>query len=405
MAERATGPVQPPVIDLTARAQNARGESETPRASANDPQPSINHRKDVPPKMRSGWLPGEMNWLLIGGAVAGGAVLGTVLTYLLAFAVPLPSRQAQLPPDLSGPVGTLTNDVADLKAATGKTQQSLDATLAQLDQTNKSIADVKAAIPVVPPPVDLGPIETEIKTLKAQIDAIGAGASGTDAGAIAQSLASVEQGIGSLTTRLNGVDQTVGALRSDLDAARKTLTDHIDAAAGSEVGPALKLPLILSGLESAFASGKPFQEELDALKAVMPGTAVPDVLNAGATVGLSRPDALMQKFETVLPAILAAHDNGSGDWTGNAVDWAKSILALRPAEEQQGDSPDAVVSRLEGAMGRRDYAAATGLIGQLPQKMRDAAGAVAGDIEAHAAADQFVADLRGKALATAETAK
>jgi hypothetical protein len=319
--------------------------------------------------------------------------------------VPLPSRQAQLPPDLGGPVGTLTTDVADLRAATGKTQQSLDATLAQLDQTNKAIADVKASIPVVPPPVDLGPIETAIKTLKAQIDAIGAGASGTDAGAIAQSLASVEQGISSVTTRLNGVDQTVGALRSDLDAARKTLSDHIDQASTNEVGPALKLPLILSGLESAFASGKPFQEELDALQVVMPTTGVPDTLKAAAAAGLSRPDALMQKFETTLPAILAAHDNAGGDWTGNALDWAKSILALRPAEEQPGDDPEAVVSRLEGAMGRRDYAAAASLLAQLPPAMRDAAGAVAGDIEAHAAADQFVAELRGKALASAETAK
>ena len=122
MADRATGPVQPPVIDLTARAQSARGESEAPRmASANDPQPSINHRNDVPPKMKVGGLPGEMNWPLIGGAVVGGAVLGTVLTYLLAFAVPLPSRSVAMPPDLSGPVGTLTSDVADLKASTSKT--------------------------------------------------------------------------------------------------------------------------------------------------------------------------------------------------------------------------------------------------------------------------------------------
>lgn len=397
MAERATGPVQPPVIDLTARAQSAR-DGEPPRMSANDPQPSINHRSDVPPKLRGGRL-GEINWPLIGGAIVGGAVLGTVLTYLVAFALPLPSRQQAVPPDLSGPVGTLTTDVADLKTLTGKTQQSLDATLAQLDQTNQAIAEVKASIPAPQPPVDLAPLETELRTLKAQVDAIGAGASGADAGAIAQSLASVEQGIAGLTTRLNGVDQTVATMRSDLDAARKTLSDHIDQASASEVGPALKLPLILSGLESAFATGRPYAEELGALGTVMPGAVVPDAVKAAAASGLSRPDALMQKFEAALPAILAAHDNTAGDWTSNAMDWAKSILALRPAEEQEGDSPDAVVSRLEGAMGRRDFVAAATLVGQLPPAMRDAAGAIATDIDTHAAADQFVADLRGKALA------
>ena len=47
------------------------------------------------------------------------------------------------------------------------------------------------------------------------------GASGSDAGAIAQSLSELETGVASLTTRLNGVDQTMSALRTDLDAARK----------------------------------------------------------------------------------------------------------------------------------------------------------------------------------------
>ncbi len=70
--------------------------------------------------------------------------------------------------------------------------------------------------------MDLTPLQDELKTLKAQIDAIAAGASGADSGAIAQSLASLETGLTSLTTRVNGVDQTVAALRTDLDAARQT---------------------------------------------------------------------------------------------------------------------------------------------------------------------------------------
>jgi hypothetical protein len=164
----------------------------------------------------------------------------------------------------------------------------------------------------------------------------------------------------------------------------------------------MKLPLILSGLESAFATGRPFQSELGALVTLVPDITVPAALTAAAATGLSRPDTLTQKFEATLPDILAAREHGNADWTQSAVDWAKSLLALRPAEEQQGDSPDAVISRLEGAVGRHDYLGANTLIAQLPPAMQVAAAPVATDITAHAAADQLLADLRSRALAVTD---
>jgi hypothetical protein len=404
MADRSTGPVKPPVIDLTARNANARPE-ERP-AAPETPPPGTRERKP-----RSDGAP---NWLLLGGVAVGGAVLGTVLTYLLANALPLPSRGPAVPdltPELTAQgdkIDALSGTVTSLQESTAKTQVSLDATIAQLDaglgELKQAIADVQGSIPEPTPAVDLAPLENQLKTLKAQVDAIAAGASGADAGAIADSIASLETGISSLTTRLNGVDSTVASLRTDLDAARDTLSQHIEAALPNEVGPALKLPLILSGLEGAFATGKPFQQELAALQTVLPDFAIPATLSASAASGLIRPDALYQKFETALPGIMAARDAGSTDWTQNAVDWAKSLLALRPADEQEGDSPEAVVSRLEGAMERRDYATALALIDALPQAMRDEATLVSADIRTHAEADKLVADLRARALTTTTAA-
>jgi hypothetical protein len=404
MADRSTGPVKPPVIDLTARNANARPE-ERP-AAPETPPPGTRERKP-----RSDGAP---NWLLLGGVAVGGAVLGTALTYLLANALPLPSRGPAVPdltPELTAQgdkIDALSGTVTSLQESTAKTQVSLDATIAQLDaglgELKQAIADVQGSIPEPTPAVDLAPLENQLKTLKAQVDAIAAGASGADAGAIADSIASLETGISSLTTRLNGVDSTVASLRTDLDAARDTLSQHIEAALPNEVGPALKLPLILSGLEGAFATGKPFQQELAALQTVLPDFAIPATLSASAASGLIRPDALYQKFETALPGIMAARDAGSTDWTQNAVDWAKSLLALRPADEQEGDSPEAVVSRLEGAMERRDYATALALIDALPQAMRDEATLVSADIRTHAEADKLVADLRARALTTTTAA-
>jgi hypothetical protein len=406
MADRSTGPVKPPVIDLTARNANARPE-ERPSA-AETPPPGTRERHPIVDTR-------DANWPLLGGVAIGGALLGTVLTYLLANALPLPVRGPDVPdlrPELTAQeekLDALSGTVTSLQQSTTRTQVSLDATIAQLDSglagLKQSIADVQASIPEPAAPVDLTPLENQLKTLKAQVDAIAAGASGADAGVIAQSIADLETDISSVTTRLNGVDATITSLRTDLDAAREALTQHIDTALPNEVGPALKLPLILSGLEGAFAAGKPFQTELDALRIVLPDLAVPPTLATAAATGLIRPDALDVKFRLALPEILGARDTTGDDWTQNALDWAKSMLALRPAEEVDGDSPEAVVSRLEGAMERRDYAAALSLIDALPQAMANEATLVAADIRSHAEAAKLVADLRARALAstTADT--
>lgn len=403
MADRSTGPVKPPVIDLTARNANAKPEDRPPASEAS-----------AAPRRRLSIDIGDANWPLLGGVAVAGAVLGTVLTYLLANALPLPARGPDVPdltPALTAQgekLDALSSTVTTLQDSTTRTQVSLDATIAQLDSglatLTQSVEDVRAAIPELPPPVDLAPLENQLRTLKAQVDAIAAGASGADAGAIAESIASLETGIASVTTRLNGIDSTVSSLRTDLDAARTTLSEHIESALPNEVGPALKLPLILSGLEGAFATGRPFRAELETLASVLPDFVVPPTLTAAAPTGLIRPDALYQKFETALPEILAARDAANTDWTQSAIDWAKSVLALRPAEEMEGDSPEAVVSRLEAAMERRDYTTALTLLEALPAAMQDKATLVATDIRAHAAASQLVADLRARALTTATAA-
>lgn len=401
MADRSTGPVKPPVIDLTARNTNAKPEE---RPAAEPPPQAPPRRPAIELNFR------DTNWPLMGGVALGGAVLGTVLTYLLANAVPLPARGPELP-DLTPEVtaqgerlDALSAGLTSLQASTTRTQVSLDATIVQLDtgltDANAAIAELASSVAALPPAPDLAPIETQLRTLKAQIDAIAAGASGADAGVIAASIASLETGITSLTARLDGVDSTVSALRIDIDSARQSLLDHIDATLPTEIGPALKLPLILSGLEGAFANGRPFETELDTLRTILPDLVVPATLSAAAVSGLVRPDTLFQRFQSVLPEILAARDTSGDDWAQSVVDWTKSMLALRPVEEIEGDAPEAVVSRLEGAMERRDYAAAMSLLDALPQAMRDKAALITGDLRAHAEAIQLVSDLRARALAT-----
>ncbi len=154
MADRSTGPVQPPVIDLTARNTNARPED---KPAAGEATPGVNRRNDAPRFSLDG-----ANWPLLGGAAIGGARarhpphLSHRQPAAAAQSRPRRPRSAARA-DCAGrkarrPIGAVTS----LQESGARTQISLDATIAQLDAglaaVNKSIADVEASIPEAQPP-------------------------------------------------------------------------------------------------------------------------------------------------------------------------------------------------------------------------------------------------------------
>lgn len=458
MAERKSGPVKPPVIDLKARdaaqtpdadsaATGADGTSRrkpaasrrSTRATASEaakgpkadsptspPSPASKVQQDTsasdpgpatpPPPRPSARL--AMPWSAISVAAVAGAILGAGLTYLAANWIALPQQE----PPFDDPTPALEALLARAEALETRlgavedtarnTRVSLDATLAQIDTTSaelrQQIADVTAAIPE-PQDIDLSAIEADLKTLDGRVAAIGAGASSDDASALAQNLAGMERTLAALSDKLDGLETRIGqgdgrieSLASELEDARVAIAAQTRTLGGTNIGPAVKLPLIVSGLEAAFANGRPYTAELDGLTALLPDLAVPKVLADDAETGLARPDAIAARFKAALPDIIAGRtQESSGDLAQDALEWAKALLALRPATEIEGDTPEAVVSRLEAAVERRDFVAAATELAQLPAPMQAAAGDVGADIAAHAQAEAFVTRLRTEALAPA----
>lgn len=360
-----------------------------------------------------------MPWSAISIAAGGGAVLGAGLTYLLANWIALP----QQPPPFEDPAPAiaaleqraegLETRLGAIEDSAGVTRAGLEEARAQIDSTasalRQSLGEVRAAIPDAQPTVDLGPIEEQLRTLEGRIAAIGAGASSGDAAALAESLAGIQQTVTSLAGRVDALDRgltttggAVDALRAEMETAKAAISAQTRSLGGADIGPAVRLPLIVSGLETAFSTGRPFVAELGGLRALLPDLAVPENLAAHAETGLARPDVLVNRFREAVPDILAGRTGEStGDWAQDAIEWAKALLALRPAQEMEGSTPEAVVSRLESAMERRDFVAAAALLAQLPAPMRQAAGEVGTDIAALAQAEEFVASLRAQALTPA----
>jgi hypothetical protein len=424
MAERKSGPVKPPVIELTAReaekpaaATTARGKAaEAAEATAAEaPAAAEEPVRPAPPPRPQARL--AMPWSAISIAAVAGALLGAGLVYGLGNWLPLPNQR----PMIADPAARLDatdsslNDIktrlAAIEEQSKRTQVSLDATIAQLDGGLTEVRQAIAAVPATAEPVDLAPLQTQLKGLEDRLTAIGAGASSADAAALAKTISSIEAGIAELRTQLVALDQRVAAtdnaisgLKGDVSATQTAISTQNQTLGGADLGPAVRLPLMVSGLETAVANGRPFAAELAGLKALLPDLAVPRPVEASAAEGLPRPDAVATQFTAAVPNVLAGRAAVStGDMGEDALEWMKGLLALRPVGEVAGDTPEAIVSRLEAAVGRHDFKAAAELLAQLPPAMQAGAGSSGADITKLAAAEGFVAELRSRALApTAE---
>lgn len=445
MAERKSGPVKPPVIDLTAKPARPRPAAASPITPdpvtagetavvaeavaapaaeaaaaeakpadvppiASDPAAETVSETPRPPQPRP-LARLAMPWSAITIAAIGGAVLGTILTYVAVNFIALPDKGPAIA-DPSARLEAQDKAIADLAARLAATEaasntaqqsaaQAADKATADLDALKQQVAAIPA-----PTAVDLAPLQDQLASLEDRIAAIGAGASGADATALADTISGLEAAIGevrasleALTRRTSTAEASVAALRDEVDATKSAVAAQTSMLGSSDIGPAVRLPLMVSGVESAFANGRPFSAELSGLTTLLPDLAVPDAIRAAAPAGLPRPDAVATAFTEAVPAILAGRTaQSSGDLTQDALEWAKGLLALRPMDETDGATPEAIVSRLEAAIGRRDFVAAAALLDQLPEPMQAAAGSVGADIRTLAAADEFIATLRAKAL-------
>lgn len=387
-SESKSGAVKPPVLDLTARPAG----SEKSEAKETPPKETASRSKTAESKPATPPTPAPSNRGSALISALGGGVIGLAAAYGLAWAGLWPTPPAA-PQPADPRIAGFASAIPELETVTQTTQTELAA-------LNQRIAALESAepAPASAAPVDLTGLEGDVAALTARIDALAA------APAAAADTVAVDGLRGNLTalaTRVDELAARVGTAESALRTLDTTVSQTTATLADqpSDIGAVLQLPLILSGFETAFATGRPYATELAALRAAVPNAAVPAAIANGAETGLTRPDAIARRFADVLPDMLAARPTVSdGQWQDAALDWFRSAIALRPTGEVEGDDPQAVMSRLEAAIDRRDFTTAEDLIAKLPAPMVAAAGDVPGLIASQAEGVRFLDGLRASAL-------
>ena len=377
------GPVKPPVLEGTARpgASGKPGDSTAPDKAAKPlgdrPTASTTAPKPRPvadePQSRGGnaWLAG-----LLGGAIGLGAAYGLAWYGLW----PKPP-EAPVPADPR--LAEFATAIPELETVTSTVQDELSTLTGRVGALETAAADAPAATTAGTDPA----VTEQLAALAARLDELAA------APAEAPDTAAIEN----LEADLAALRAETAATAAQLAEANQQLAS-LSQAASEEAGAnaaTIRLPLIFSGLESAFLSGRPFETELAALRQALPETLVPEAVAGRAAAGLPQPETVGAQLQAALPDMLAGRPaNADAGWQDATVDWFRGLVAMRPAGAVEGDGPDAIIARLEAAVERRDFGAAKAELDALPETMRRAAEPFAGDIESLAAAQAFLAQLR-----------
>ncbi|MCF6325984.1 MAG: hypothetical protein L3J21_01685 [Devosiaceae bacterium] len=289
---------------------------------------------------------------------------------------------------------------------------------------------------------ELAAIEKSISDLNTRLNAVAAGSTSEDAAKIGADIAQIQADflnfpekiqsqiqnnldlqisdikaqiaqIASTTTILDErLAQAIATIEinekniSDLDQVNLDKIPSAETQSGQNqtLQASLYLPLALMGMETALASGKEFDTELQSIALYLPSLQIPDLVNEMASNNRPLPSLIIENFNRAIPAMLAAKPkNPDAGWSQQLWDNMRSLLALRPVGQTEGDQTENLVSQIEAAINRSDFSAAAGLITQLPPPMILALGELNSQITALGSANNLLDQARSLTLSQLAT--
>lgn len=256
-----------------------------------------------------------------------------------------------------------------MRAGSAAQDQQLMALNQEISTLEQALAQMEEEVAAAGSGEGLTAIEERVGALE------GAGGSSAD----------VEAGLADLVARLESVE----AERQALDERVAALEEEVaDRSAEESINQAFAA----ARLKSAIDQGGAFAPALQAFAAVAPDHPAVAALSDFAETGVPTRDQLAERFPDVAREMLSAVHAGAADdgMFDRLMASARSVVTVRPTGSVEGESPEAIIARMEAAIGSGDLDAAVQEWESLPETAKAVSDDYAADLRARAEADTIL---------------
>lgn len=280
------------------------------------------------------------------------------------------------------------DDLAAVETLRGEIEARLDEALAglgeRLDTMNSRLGEVGGRVDDVAARLDEG--EARIAELEARPIADPETANQTLREEVADMRAEVEQATedarAQVETMRNELAEAAAATQAEIEAAERRAAEleaeareraaAVEAEA-EEAARAAAAQAALAQIDAALDSGEPYAEVLAELSANAEAE-VPEALAAPAETGVPTLGDLRESYPDAARAALGASRvaTAEGDPGSRVLAFIRTQTGARSLTPQEGDTPDAVLSRAEAALAAGDLRAALTELEALPEGGREA---------------------------------
>ncbi|ACP26942.1 hypothetical protein NGR_c32090 [Sinorhizobium fredii NGR234] len=205
--------------------------------------------------------------------------------------------------------------------------------------------------------VDIAPLEGRLAALEQAAQA--------PAGANAPDVTALQAEVANLTKEIAALKTDLADARQSADTAKAELAGRIDQAEQKLNEPVNDIEMAkavaVTALKTAIDRGGPFLAELDALRSIAPEDAAVKELAEDAKTGVATRTDLRSEFPATATTMLDAlnqPDPNEGIFA-RLYSSALSGIRVRPVGSVEGDTPEAVVARIEDKLNNGDLKGAS----------------------------------------------
>ncbi|WP_312361364.1 COG4223 family protein [Agrobacterium sp.] len=253
---------------------------------------------------------------------------------------------------------------------------------------------------------EIAALKTDVTGLRQQL----ANAPAADTSALEQRIATLEGAKGE-APQVDGLSEKVTALEAALQSERsaqasataeltRRLTDAETKINEPRDDIEVARAIASAALKAAIDRGGPFLTELDTLSKVTPDDPAIASLQSFAATGVPSRSELMQKFPDVANAMLSAinqPDPNQGIME-RLTESAFSLVKVRPVGNIEGETPDAMIARMENKLRNGDLQGAALEWNGLPEAAKTASADYKKSLDARIEVENLVGGTLNRAI-------